>query len=209
MVRLRLIEGNKDKDAPSQPTQPILAINEAGTVVRANFRARTALTRVGKDPEGRHIGSLLADALSPNSHDNVVLTMHDRHGGPIEVRIVLSNDATAAPPEPVPQTPSHTATDVKLIDFIAHELRNPMGTVLGLSRVLENRLELLSTSDQISAIQSIHDEAERALLILNGILKLAEGRASRAPMAKRVPLHTVLNRIVTSHRRQNPHRKLL
>jgi signal transduction histidine kinase len=209
MVRLRLIEGNKDKDAPPQQTQPILAINDAGTVVRANFPARKALTRAGSEPEGRDLGNLLADALNPNSHDNVVLTMHDRHGAPIEVRIVLSNEEMTAKPEPVPQTPSHTATDVKLIDFIAHELRNPMGTVLGLSRVLENRLELLSTADQISAIQSIHDETERALLILNGILKLAEGRASRAPVGKRVPLHTVLNRIVTSHRRQNPHRSLV
>jgi signal transduction histidine kinase len=108
----------------------------------------------------------------------------------------------------VPPT-AHAATDVKLIDFIAHELRNPMGTVLGLARVLENRGELLSNADRIAAIQSIQDETERALLILNGILKLAEGRASHPPVAQRVPLHTVLNRIVTSHRRQNPHRKLL
>jgi len=206
MVRLRLIEGHKD--APSQQTQPILAINEAGKVVRANFPARKALTRAASEPEGRHLGSLLADALNPNSHDTVVLTMHDRHGAPVEVRIVLSNETEAATPEPVAETPSHAVTDVKLIDFIAHELRNPMGTVLGLSRVLENRLELLSTSDQISAIQSIHDETERALLILNAILKLAEGRASRPPVGKSVPLHTVLNRIVTSHRRQNPHRTL-
>jgi two-component system sensor histidine kinase KdpD len=68
---------------------------------------------------------------------------------------------------------------------------------------------LLSNADRISAIQSIQDETERALLILNGILKLAEGRASRPPVAKRVPVHTVLNRIVGTHRRQNPHRKLL
>jgi len=74
---------------------------------------------------------------------------------------------------------------------------------------MENRLELLSASEQISAIQSIHDEADRALLILNGILQLAEGHASRRPTAKSVPLHTVLNRIVTSHRRQNPHRTLV
>jgi signal transduction histidine kinase len=207
MVRLRLIEGNKD--AASQQTQPILAINEAGMVVRANFPARKALTRGGHEPEGRHLGSLLADALNPNSHDHVVLTMHDTHGGPIEVRIVLGNEAEAARPEAASQTPASAPTDVKLIDFIAHELRGPMGTVLGLSRVLENRLELLSTADQISAIQSIHDETERALLILNAILTLAEGRSSRAPVAKTVPLHTVLNRIVTSHRRQNPDRTVV
>ena len=100
MVRLRLIEGNKDKDAPPQQTQPILAINDAGTVVRANLPARKALTRAGSEPEGRDLGNLLADALNPNSHDNVVLTMHDRHGAPIEVRIVLSNEEMTAKPEP-------------------------------------------------------------------------------------------------------------
>jgi len=206
MVRLRLIEGNKN--VPSQPAQPILAINESGAVVRANFPARKALTRAGSEPEGQTLGTLLADVLKPNSHDEVTLTMHDSHGRPVEVRIVLSNESQASKPDVAPVT-SHAATDVKLIDFIAHELRNPMGTVLGLARVLENRLELLSNADRIAAVQSIQDEAERALLILNGILKLAEGRSAAPAVAKRVPLHTVLNRIVSTHRRQNPHRKLV
>jgi signal transduction histidine kinase len=206
MVRLRVIEGNKN--ATSQPAQPILAISEKGTVIRANFPARKALTRAGSEPEGQSLGTLLADALKPSSHDNVTLTMHDSHGRPVEVRIVLSNEEHASQPEAVAPS-THAATDVKLIDFIAHELRNPMGTVLGLARVLENRLELLSNADRIAAVQSIQDETERALLILNGILKLAEGRASRPPAAKQVPLHTVLNRIVTTHRRQNPHRHLV
>lgn len=197
-----------DSARAPQSKQPILAINYGGKVVRANFPARKALTRGEAEPEGQDLGTLLAEALEPSNRDNVTLSMHDAHGRPIEVRIVLSNYEAAGVPTAVSAQPAHPAPEVRLIDFVAHELRNPMGTVLGLARVLESRGDMLSKTDRTGAVHSIQEETERALLILNGLLKLAEGRAGRVTLSERVPLCTVLNRIVVNHRRQNPHRDL-
>ena len=46
MAGLRVIEGIGN----SQAVQPIIAVDEAGTVVRANFPARKVLARTGSEP---------------------------------------------------------------------------------------------------------------------------------------------------------------
>jgi len=201
MAGLRVIEGLSNP----QSVQPIIAIDEAGTVVRANFPARKALARAEAQPEGKTIAHLITQMLNAGGPE-VTLRLQSSQGKPVDMLLVLSNEAGSH--EAPAAEPQHTFTEVRLIDYIAHELRNPMGTVLGISRVLEGRYAVLSSADRIEALQTIQDETERALLILSGILKLAEGRTDRKPVATRVPLHTVLHRIVGSHRRQHPQRKL-
>ena len=86
--------------------------------------------------------------------------------------------------------------------------RTPSGTILGLTQTLSNRGNNLTTENKQTAVSTIHEEAERALLILQGLLRLAEARTKRFVETRSVPLHAVLRRVVENHRLSNPHRHL-
>ena len=74
---------------------------------------------------------------------------------------------------------------------------------------MANRGDNLSLENKLTAVTTIHEEAERALLILQGLLRLAEARTKQSVETRRVLLHAVLRRVVENHRQSNPHRHVL
>lgn len=191
----------------------ILAINAEGLVTKANAPARKALAPVGAKPEGTELGVLLASVLAGrNRGSGGTRLSFDTDDEREDVLLVLSAGEDRPPiieeigrPGDEGRTPRERAISA-LADFIAHELRNPLGAILGFSQVLENRFSSMSDQDRREALETIHSEAERSLMILEGLLRLAQARARPRMDLANVPLHAVLGKVVSAHRQRNPHR---
>jgi signal transduction histidine kinase len=194
----------------------ILAINSKGLVTRANMPARKALAPASRRPEGTELGVLLAGTLASGGRSTrrTMVSFRDGEDEREDLLLVLSGGEEHArqdQPEGAPLANlagRHRALN-PLADFIAHELRNPLGAILGFSQVLENRYASMSEEDRETALDTIQTEAERSLLILEGLLRLAQARAKPELEVEIVPLHAVLRKVVTDHIRRNPHRSLV
>ncbi len=196
-----------------QKAGPILAISAKGTVTKANLLARKAFAQ--EEPlEEQDLGSVLARVMTGTGIYPEQLTLHlpSRGGPPHEVLLVLSDqeDRPALPPAKAPEPQSIRAADsVNVADFIAHELRNRIAITLGLSQVLEANFERIEATERGSALRSIQVESEHALMVLDGLLRVVESRRRSGPSSAGVPVHSVIRRIMTEHRRRYPERTLV
>ncbi len=185
---------------------PILAINSIGSVTKANAPARRVLGGGGQDSlEGANIASLFVDLLARRRGvgRRTALSFLNSAGEREDVLVVLS-DSQARQEEGA--TVGARPIQGTAPDFIAHELRNPLGTIRGLSEILDTRFASLSEDDKHMAIETIRAEADRSLLILEAVLRLAEHKTKGEMDLATVPLHTVVHRVVESHKRRNSHR---
>jgi signal transduction histidine kinase len=198
------------------PAVPILAINATGNVTKANAPARKFLEAGEVGLEGTNIGALMAQLIGQKrvSGESTFLALTSATGERRDVLVALSDGEKAAE-EPMAATSSEPsagfqngAESTRLADFIAHELRNPLGTILGFSQILGHRNDSISSKDREAAVNTIHAEAERALMILDSLLRLAESRTKSGVQLGSVPLHAVLRHVVDAHVRRNPHRQV-
>jgi two-component system sensor histidine kinase KdpD len=127
-----------------------------------------------------------------------------------DVTIVLTDEVPSATPdaseEPTVAQRAVEDNDHRLADFIAHELRNPIGAIQGIARVLRVRNDAISESDRAAALHSVEADAQRALLILEGLLNLARTRRRVGLETAQVPVHGILRKVVTEHHSRNPNR---
>ena len=195
---------------------PIVAIAASGSVTKVNGPARKLLDSTEAPLESPNLGALLATFFA----------RHHRSGGMVSLSlqtemdesnealtIVLSEEpvdeaAGSSNSEPHGGPPALYEGDHRLADFIAHELRNPMSAIQGMARVLRVRHDSIPEGDQVATIHSIELEAQRALLILEGLLNLAQRRL-QPEHESQIPLHAVVHRVVTTHRRHNPERVMV
>jgi signal transduction histidine kinase len=96
----------------------------------------------------------------------------------------------------------------RLAAYIAHELRNPLSSIQALAKVLDLRYKSISPQERAAAIQSMEIDAQRALLILDGLLNLAKKRSQHGADCTQIPLHAVLRKVVADHQRRNPERQI-
>jgi signal transduction histidine kinase len=187
------------------PVSPIVAISATGTIRKANLQARRLLGE-SEEIEGRALGMFLAQFMTQKAmpREQAVLRLPTGDEEPLDVLLVMSDREAAAEIREAPvgeeQTPGNIA------DFIAHELRNNIAISLGLSQLLESNFDSINPADRVSALKGIQTEAESALLVLDGLLKLVESRRLREVPASSVPLHGVLHRVVAEHKRRYPSR---
>jgi signal transduction histidine kinase len=197
----------------AKQARAILAINSRGTVTKANLQAKRALSE-GEGLEGEELGSLLAAVLSERKAQSLQLLFSEAQAGPRPVLLVLSDGhhveeaaegrgpATGAA---VKTTPSEYAVG----EFIAHELRNDIAIILGLSQLMVTSFESIDRRDRLAAFKGIQSEAEHAQLVLDGLLRLAEQRSRPEAIRTRVPVHAVLERAISRHSRRHPGRRFL
>ena len=191
---------------------PIVAINASGAVTKANASAKKVLEVASGSFEGVNLGQFLGNVMGRwrGHRKRTVLSIMERGAEREDVLVVLSNSTATSPAvaeAPAPALPRGPEARW-LADFIAHELRNPMGTILGLSQVLAHRYSSMSQEDATSALRTIQAEAERAMLVLEALLRLAEKRTrSPRPLAS-VPLHVLVSGVLEAHRRRHPHRAI-
>jgi two-component system sensor histidine kinase KdpD len=137
--------------------------------------------------------------------------------GAEELSIVLSSDepprhevaADINAPPALPRPAREANQNLRIAHYIAHELRSPLGTILGFAGILRKRLQSLSLEDRHMAVHSIESEAERALLTLESLLRLAGLAQGNQPKLSSVPLHAVLRQVIAQHQRRNPERTLI
>jgi signal transduction histidine kinase len=193
---------------------PIVAVNTSGAVTKANVAARKILNVGSTGAENADLGSLVAGVLnSAQGRANATLSVSRNSGETQDILIVLS-EGEVAPAAPAEQ--AHVAAPIverdrsesAVADFIAHELRNPLSAILGISQVLEDRAASVTQEERREALETIHSEADKALMILQGLLRLAEARTRDKVDLDSVPLHSVARKVVAAHNKRNPHRFL-
>ncbi len=180
--------------------------------MKANAPAKRMLDGSQAGIEGLNLSSIFVRLLGKrNSPTNrTSLSFLNSEGEREDVLIVLSNgqpvsghdQIAALEPGPTPETAS------AVVDFIAHELRNPLGTILGLADILETRGDALTYEDRHTAFETLHSEAEKALLIVEALLRLADAKAKVQAPGANIPLHAVALRVIAGHQRRNPHRAI-
>ncbi|HEX5140296.1 MAG TPA: HAMP domain-containing sensor histidine kinase [Dehalococcoidia bacterium] len=207
---------SKERDAlpghgARQHTSAILAISADGRISKANQPARRIF---GTDIPLEHesLGVVLARAMLGHKTfpEQLQLEMPDEDGQRHEVLLVLSDQEPelARPETPEVERPSVTREEsvANVADFIAHELRNHIAITLGLSQLLDTNYEVTAMADRRATLRSIQTEAEHALIVLEGLLKIVESRRKAGVAVGRVPVHSVLRRIIADHKRRHPER---
>jgi signal transduction histidine kinase len=210
---MRQGQGNRSLQ---DPRIPIVAIAASGSVTKVNGAARKLLDSTEAPSGGLNLGALLAGFFVRHHRSGgiVSLSLSAEPAEPDEaLSIVLSEEpadgaAQAGAAEPQGGQPALYDGDHRLSDFIAHELRNPMSAIQGMARVLRVRHDSIPEADKVATVHSIEIEAQRALLILEGLLNLAQ-RRFQSEHESQIPLHAVVHRVVTAHRRHNPERVMV
>ncbi|HEY7270114.1 MAG TPA: HAMP domain-containing sensor histidine kinase [Dehalococcoidia bacterium] len=202
------------RGATNDPRQPIVAISPAGGVTKLNAPARKFLGAGEQSLEGMDLGALVATFLSRQQTRTrtATLALPSTTENEQELSIVVSQELAAvsnAPPAHMPATPiDGRPENQRLADYIAHELKSPMATILAMSGLVLRRWGNMADADRREALECVHTEAERSLLILDALLRLVQARKMDKHDVSAVPMHAVLQRVVADHERRNPERTL-
>jgi signal transduction histidine kinase len=207
---------SKERDAPlghgvRQNTGAILAISADGRISKANQPARR-IFGTDRPIEHEDLGVVLSRAMLGRKMfpEQIHIDLPDTEGLRHEVLLVLSDQEPeiARPEAPEVERPSVTREEsvANVADFIAHELRNHIAITLGLSQLLDTNYEVTAIADRRATLRSIQTEAEHALIVLEGLLKIVESRRTANVAIGRVPVHSVLRRIIADHKRRHPER---
>ena len=181
---------------------------------KANLPARRAFHREGS-LQDENLGVMLARVMLGEAAfpQQLVLRVPGADGEQHEILLVISDQDEAMVPEEVTLPGANvepvaapTAPDGGVADFIAHELRNHLAVTLGLTQLLEANLETTPPHQTRSVLRSILSETESSLLVLEGLLMAVQARR-KAVRITQVPLHSVLHRIVSDHKRRYPDRQ--
>ena len=200
---------------PQPRLDSILAIALDGTIAKANLQARRV---IGEEEsiEKEQLGSVLAHLMVNRkaAQNRLALSVPDDGSESHELTLVLSEQESAPGAERPPREMARDGDEragepkgtVNVADFIAHELRNNIAIMLGLSQLLETTFDSMKAGDRTSALKGIESEGEHALVVLDGLLKLVESRRHPDAGSAHVPLHSIVRKVISDHKRRHPNR---
>lgn len=121
------------------------------------------------------IGLLEVDSTEPSAFDaadlDLVSTIARALGGPVELASRYAAERQA------------NALRDAFIGVISHELRTPITTIYGLTKMLRQRLTTLSPEIQAQAIEDVEAEADRLYRLVEDLLVLSRAERGRVESA--------------------------
>lgn len=124
---------------------------------------------------GQGIGLLEIDSTAPNAFDHadvqLLRLVAQVLAGPIELAGRHEDEQRAA------------ALREAFIGVISHELRTPITTIYGLSKMLRQRLDTLAASVRDQAVEDIEAEADRLYRLVEDLLVLSRAERGRVEIS--------------------------
>ncbi len=149
---------------------------------------------------GRGIGLLEIDSTETNAFDDADLqllsTVVRALSGPIELASHYAEERRAA------------ALREAFIGVISHELRTPITTIYGLTKMLRQRIGTLSPEVRDQAIEDVEAEADRLYRLVEDLLVLSRAERGRVEIADEpLLLEKVLRPAVAAEQARWPNRE--
>jgi len=136
---------------------------------------------------GEGIGLLEVDSTEPDAFDEADLELVERIvralAGPLELAGRYAEERRA-----------NTMRDA-FIGVISHELRTPITTIYGLSKILRHRHDTMSTEARADAIADIEAEADRLHRLTEDLLVLSRAEGGQVEL---IPEPILLSHIITA-----------
>lgn len=148
---------------------------------------------------GQGIGLLEIDSTEPNAFDNadiqLLATVVQALSGPIELASHYAEERRAA------------ALREAFIGVISHELRTPITTIYGLTKMLRQRVDTLAADVRDQAIEDVEAEADRLYRLVEDLLVLSRAEGGRVEIADEpLLIEKVLRHVVASEAARWPTR---
>jgi signal transduction histidine kinase len=147
--------------------------------------AFTPYPTVLRDPDGTVVGAV-----------NVLVDVTDR--AHVEDSLRATAEALRA---------SNAVKD-EFLGLVSHELRTPVTTIFGNARLLQDKGDLLDTSDRESMVSDIAGEAERLLGVVENLLLLTRLESGIHPDPEPQVLAHVTRTVLDSFQRRHPDRAI-
>jgi signal transduction histidine kinase len=176
----RLARGESRSWAVVETLQPYLVgdVQAAGLQPRgaqAALRMRSWLA-VPLVRRGTGIGLLEIDSTGRNAFDKadveLLATVARALGGSVELASRYAEERKA------------NALREAFIGVISHELRTPITTIYGLSKMLRQRIDTLSPDVRAQAIEDVEAEADRLYRLVEDLLVLSRAERGRVDIAR-------------------------
>lgn len=168
-----------------------------GELARAAVRSWLGVPIVRR---GQGIGLLEIDSTSPDAFDEadveLLSTVVRALSGPVELAGRYADERRAM------------ALREAFIGVISHELRTPITTIYGLSKMLRQRLDVLAPDVRRQSIEDVEAEADRLYRLVEDLLVLSRAERGRVDVgAEPMALGHVLRRTVDAEASRWPDRR--
>jgi K+-sensing histidine kinase KdpD len=149
---------------------------------------------------GQGIGLLEIDSTAPAAFDEadveLLTTVVRALAGPVELASRYADERRA------------NALREAFIGVISHELRTPITTIYGLSKMLRQRIDTLSTDVRNQAIEDVEAEADRLYRLVEDLLVLSRAERGRVEISSDpIVIGHVLRRAVDAEAARWPTRQ--
>ncbi|MCK6577036.1 MAG: CHASE2 and HATPase_c domain-containing protein [Anaerolineae bacterium] len=172
---------------------PLIIVNRDLQIIRSN---RTFDAQFGSGSPNL-LARLSHGGLPENSHDNVRRSLLSGDSAPTKVTVgekafviqsapVYESDFVVAALTDVTSLDQLAALKTRLIRIAAHDIRNPLSSIIGFSDLLLLDVEAYSKK-QIDMLERIKRSAESINTIMVNLLKLEQLRSSKLPLEPVLP----------------------
>jgi PAS domain S-box-containing protein len=166
-------------------------------IVREAFRSAVVVPLA---ISSKTVGVLLVVSGTPNHYNEEDLAFVQefaRHAGVVLERAQLIDDLRRA-----------NAAKDEFLGLVSHELKTPITTIFGNSRILVNKYDTLDREAKVGALEDINRESARLHRIVDNLLILARLERGQELDLEPVLVRRIAERVIARHRESFPRRPI-